>query len=178
MTRRARHNEVAKAPPEAVEKYREFHRFDPKKVVSCPGLSIPARVRRVGDAKWVTYRSNKVDPGTMEKPRGTFDYIHEHDAGVVTYLVDARRGELDTEVPGRFRLDPDEDPALVVLGKCLGYCFRDEHGKIVEARGTKPLPDLCCTPDGKCLLVVQSGREVIAMMWGGALGVFARGIDG
>jgi hypothetical protein len=47
-----------------------------------------------------------------------------------------------------------------------------------EAEGRAPLPDLCCTPDGKCLLVVQGKRKVLAMMWGGALGVFARGIDG
>lgn len=163
------------APSDAVEKYREFHRFDPKKIVACPDLEIPARVRRAGKAKWVTYRSSKIDPGTMERPRGTFDYIHEHDAGVETFLVDR---ESDTEVPREFQLDPSTDPGLVVLGKCLGFCFEDTHGNVREAQGTKPLPDLCCTPDGKCLIVVQSGKQVLAMMWGGALGVFARGIDG
>jgi hypothetical protein len=159
----------------AVEKYREFHRFDPKKIIQCKGLTIPSRLRRAGDAKHVMYRSHKVDPATMQKPRGTFDYIHEHDAGVRTYLPD---GELDTDVPGKFRPDPSSDPALVVLGKCLGFAFTDPDGELVEAEGRAPLPDLCCTPDGKCLYVVQNGKKVLAMMWGGALGVFARGIDG
>lgn len=167
-------------PAEAVEKYREFHRFEPKKVIACPGLSIPQRMRRAGDAKWVTYRSGKVDPGTMQKPNKSFDYIHEHDAGVVTYLPAGPDGAdgPDVVVPNKFRLDPDQDPALVVLGKCLGYGFEDKDGRAIEARGTAPLPDLCCTPDGRCLLVVQSGKKILAMMWGGGLGVFARGIDG
>ena len=171
---RPRRNPGLDPDPAAVEKYAEFHRFDPKKIVPCPGLVIPARLHRAGRAKHVMYRSNKVDPATMQKPRGTFDYIHEHDAGVTTYIAE---GELDHDVPDKFRPDPDTDPSFVVLGKCLGFAFEDEEG-VHEAEGRAPLPDLLCTPDGKCLLVVQSGKKVLAMMWGGALGVFARGIDG
>jgi hypothetical protein len=175
VTRRARHNPGdADQVDQAVEKYREFHRFDPKKVVGAPHLVVPQRVRRAGAATWVTYRSGKVDPGTMEKPKRTFDYIHEHDAGVVVYVTDARGGELDTEVPAWAKgVD-----AVVQLGKCLGFSYVDAMGKAREAKGTPPLPDLCCTPDGRCLLVVQDRKTVLAMMWGGALGVFARGIDG
>lgn len=161
--------------PAALEKYEEFHRFPAGKVVAYPGLVIPARVRLGGDAKHVMYRSNKVDPATMEKPKKHFDYIHEHNAGVRTYLCD---GDPDTDVPAKYRPDPKSDPALVVLGKCLGFAFTDPDGELVEGNGTQPYPDLLCTPDGTCLYVVQSGKKVLMMSWGGALGVFARGIDG
>jgi hypothetical protein len=173
----ARINPAPDVDAAALEKYEEFHRFPSKKIIRCPKLTIPTRVRLGGAAKHVMYRSNKVDPGTMEKPKRHFDYIHEHDAGVRLYLVDDG-GELDIDVPAKFRPDPNTDPALVVLGQCLGFAFTDPDGELVEGTGKQPYPDLLCTPDGKCLYVVQSGKKVLAMMWGGALGVFARGIDG
>jgi hypothetical protein len=150
----------------AVAKYKEFHRHDPRRVQEID-LPIPRRVRELGPAKHVLYRSGKVDPDTLKKPRRPVDYIHEHDAGVVAYACD---GSLDTDVPEEFWTVG----AVTVLGKCLGFALRDG----TEAEGTAPLPDLCCTPDGKCLLVVQDKRKVLVMIWGGALGVFARGIDG
>ena len=68
--------------------------------------------------------------------------------------------------------------ALVLLGDNLGYSF-ELDGNDVEAVGQDdPYPELYCTPCGKCLLVIEGKREVLAMMRGGALGVFARGIDG
>lgn len=151
---------------DAIDKYKEFHRLDPKHPVELE-IAIPSRVRELGAARHVLYRSAKVDPETLKKPRKPVDYIHEHDAGVVVYACD---GELDTDVPKRVQ----EVTALTVLGKCLGFALKDG----AEAEGVNPLPDLCCTPDGKCLLVVQDRREVLFMIWGGALGVFARGIDG
>jgi hypothetical protein len=156
---------------DAAELYKTFHRYDPKQVVEVAGLAIPKRVRRMGKAKWVTYRSGKVDPATLEKPRHPVDYIHEHDAGVVTYMTDDKA---DTEVPKQFA----GSDALVRLGYNLGFCFEDDDGEKVEAEGTDPLPELYCSADGNCLLVIQGRRKVLAMMWGGALGVFGRGIDG
>jgi hypothetical protein len=150
----------------AVGKFEEFHRYGPKKLQEVK-LEIPARVKKLGGCKYVLYRSGKVDPATLKKPRKPVDYIHEHDAGVVAYSV---TGAADTDVPKSFR----ETTAVVYLGKCLGFAVKDGP----EAEATEPLPDLCCTPDGKCLLVVQDRKKVLAMMWGGALGVFARGIDG
>lgn len=170
-------------PAEALEKYEEFHRHAPKRVGEfAPGFRIPERIARAGASKWVTYRSDKVDPETLRRPRNPIDYIHEHNAGVVTYLnlsgarvgfeagPQFRHPSKMTEVPARFR---DDNGALVRLGSCLGFKFDEQ-----EVEGVTPLPDLYCTPDGKCLLVIQSRKSVVAMMWGGALGVFARGIDG
>ncbi len=169
------------APQEAVDKYEEFHRYKPVKIGEFAGsFQIPKTMLHAGAAKWTTYRSGKVDPSTLQKPRRPVDYIHEHDAGVDVY-VPADPGSLlfDTSkrvtVPAKFQ----SADALVKLGDSLGFCFvspvNDEE---IEAEGQDPLPELYCTPDGKCLLVVQEKAEVLAMIWGGGLGVFARGIDG
>jgi hypothetical protein len=67
------------------------------------------------------------------------------------------------------------------LGKCLGYDFRDPKypdDDPIQAVAQDPLPELYCIPSGKVLLVVQDKRQLLAAIWGGALGVFARGIDG
>lgn len=161
---------------DALDKYVEFHRFEPKKIGPFgKSFRIPDHMYRAGDAIWVTYRSDKVDPETLRRPRKPVDYIHEHDAGVVTYsATKLYPGAERVDVPERFR----EVTALVKLGTCLGYCHRDENGDEAEAEASKPMPDLYTTPCGKCLLVVQSGSKVLTMMWGGGLGVFARGIDG
>lgn len=161
---------------DAVEKYVEFHRYEPKKIGEFSrSFSIPQRLYRAGSAKWVTYQSGKVDPETLRKPRAPVNYIHEHDAGVVTYLTHPSDVDGDgTDVPRKFR----DVAALTRLGFCLGFCFEDPDGVRCEAQGQRPLPDLYTTPDGRCLLVIQSRSKVLAMMWGGGLGVFARGIDG
>lgn len=173
MTRRA---EDLLEAHDAIEKYTEFHRYDPKHIGSFPpSFRIPDHMYRAGKAKHVLYRSGKVDPSTLRKPRKPVDYIHEHDAGVVCYV--SSRADTDgdrVDVPRRFI----EVPALTRLGYCLGFCFEDADGEECEVEGRRPLPDLYTTPDGKCLLVIQSRRQVLAMMWGGGLGVFARGIDG
>lgn len=165
--RRARRNpdDVATAR----EKYEEFHRHKPMKIWEGPSI-VPARVRELGDAKAVLYRSNKNDPDTGRPVKRPINYIHDHDAGVKAYAP-AKGGGV--EVP-KFIRDAE---ALVVLGKCLGFDF-EEGGKVREAKGIKPYPDLCATPCGKALLVIQDRREVIAIIWGGALGVEARGIVG
>jgi len=168
MTRR-NHSAAAE---QAVAKYKEFHRYDPRQIGEFPAsFHIPDRVFRAGPAKFVTYRSGKVDPETLKKPRHPVNYIHEHDSGVTCYLTSGDGVEVD--VPRKF-IDVE---ALTRLGYCLGFCF-EEEGEECEAEGRDPLPDLYVTPDGLCLLVIQSRKTVLAMMWGGALGVFARGIDG
>lgn len=165
-------------PPEieqAVAKYREFHRYDPRAVGSFPdSFAIPSRIWLAGRSVNVLYRSGKVDPETLKKPRQPINYIHDHNAGVETYLAERVDDADYVDVPGRFR----DVPALTRLGQCLGFAFEDPTGEIREIAGRRPLPDLYTTPDGKCLLVIQSRKTVLAMMWGGGLGVFARGIDG
>jgi hypothetical protein len=71
----------------AVEKFKEFHRYDPRRLEELDGLAIPTRVRKLGAAKYVLYRSGKVDPATLRKPKKPVDYIHEHDAGVMAYAT-------------------------------------------------------------------------------------------
>ena len=78
------------------------------------------------------------------------------------------------DVPGQFR----EAPALTRLGYLLGFCFETKTGAEREAQAADPFPDLYTTPCGKCLLIIQDRRDVLAMTWGGGLGVYPRGIDG
>lgn len=167
----------------AEAKYEEFHRYPPVKIGTFhKTFSIPSKMYEAGKAIYVTYRSGKVDPSTLKKPRRPINYIHEHDVGVKVYLPVSSEsrdvlGHTDTEeVPSEFQ----DVQALVMLGQSLGFAWQasgvDEPR---EAEGVDdPFPELYCTPDGKCLLVVQDKREVLAMIWGGALGVYARGIDG
>lgn len=154
----------------AIGKYEEFHRLEPTKIAEF-SISIPSKVTKLGKGVNVLYESGKKDPETLRKPKKPLAYIHDHDAGVHVYRCDGRGG--DTEVPDFIK----HAQALVVLGKCLGFAWKDEDGEH-NAEGTKPLPDLCCTVDGRALLVVQSRRQVLAMIWGGGLGVEARGIVG
>ena len=171
---------------EARDLYERFHRYPPTKIGEFEApFEIPTTVFRAGRALWTTYRSGKVDPATLKLPKKPVNYIHEHDAGVEVYLTEFHASSLHNAldidmtmmdeifVPAEFA----NAEALVKLGDSLGYKFvyNDEE---IEAEAVDPLPELYCTPDGKCLLVIQNKRELIAMIWGGALGVFPRGIDG
>ena len=163
----------------AIAKYNEFHRFDPRRLEwAPPHFVIPARMYRAGKALWVTYRSDKVDPSTLRRPRKPVDYIHEHDAGVITYVSEPLDADAEgVDVPSWAR----EVDALAKLGECLGFRFEGPDGE-EEAQTRAPRPELYTIPSGRCLLVIEGRRghrpSVAAMMWGGALGVFARGIDG
>lgn len=160
----------------AVDKYVEFHRYEPKEIGEFPAsFKVPDRMYRAGRAIWVTYLSSKVDPETLRRPRKPVGYIHDHDAGVMLYsdhALDSAAEEVD--VPLAFR----SAKALVKLGTCLGFAHEGADGEECEGRSTRPAPDLYTTPCGRCLLVIQGRSKVLAMMWGGGLGVYARGIDG
>jgi len=171
----SRRREIPEQAGRAAELYETFHRYGPKQVGAFPNsFAIPRVMYRAGKALNVMYRSAKVDPATLRKPRNPVNYIHEHDTGVVCYLPGRDTDGPATDVPERFR----NVEALTRLGHCLGFEFEDQSGEKCMAEGRTPYPDLYATPDGKCLLVIQSRRQVLAMMWGGGLGVFARGIDG
>lgn len=158
----------------AIAVYEGFHRFAPKKIGEFhPSFKLPSKVNVQGKAVDVLYRSDKTDPETLKKPRGgTQDYIHEHDSkGVMLYLP---RG------PGKTIDTPDwirDAKALTKLGLCLGFKF-ERDGKVVEAKGKRPLPELYTTANGKCLVIVQDKRDVLALVWGGKLDVEPRGIVG
>lgn len=157
----------------AVDMYKTFHRYDPHWVGEFgESFTIPSRVRLLGDARFVLYRSSKVDPSTLKKPKRPVDYIHEHDsAGVHAYDT---MGTPNTDVPGWLA----EAQSLVLLGACLGFGWTDGDDLENEAEVTAPLPELYTIPSGNALLVIEDKRSVAAMMWGGALGVEARGIVG
>jgi hypothetical protein len=161
----------------AVEKYVEFHRYEPADIGTfAAAMEIPAEMVCVGPATHVLYRSGKVDPATLRLPKRPRNYIHDHDAGVFCYVPMAQE-ETDGEtvrVPAWIR----EVKALTLLGQCLGFRYRDEDGDVVCVEGIPPMPELYCTPDGRCLLVIQDKRQVLAAMWGGVLGVEGRGIVG
>jgi hypothetical protein len=167
------------APPvaarAAVDKYREFHQKDPKRIGEFGrGFAIPTHVLEVGDAKNVLYRSDKLDPETLEQPDRPINYIHDHDPGVCVYEPCDEDEDDATAVPYWI----GECEALVLLGTCLGFAFQPDGGELVEARVRAPRPELYTTPCGRALLVIQSKRKVLAMMWGGSLGVEDRGIVG
>jgi hypothetical protein len=158
----------------AITKYVQFHQHDPKKVATfAREIVIPATASWVGKAKNVLYRSDKLNPSTGID-EGWIDYIHDHDAGVNTYRFDRGSAAVGVErtVPATHR-NADE---LVWLGQCLGFDYIDHDGGVQVAKGTRPLPDLFCSPSGRCLYIIQSKRTLIAMVWGGKLGVEPRGI--
>lgn len=156
----------------AEDKFAEFHQFGPRgSGPFAPYLSIPRRARRVGNAKYVLYRSDKLNPSTGED-EGFIDYIHEHDPGVHTYRADDSVGPM-VRVP-EFLL---ECSRLVFLGECLGFGYADAKG-LVEAEPDGRTAELYTLPSGKALLVIEDKSRICAMMWGGKLGVESRGIVG
>ena len=169
MARRARANpdENVRDEDAAVGMFMKFNSFDPKNLTYEPNFKWPERVRQLGEATWITYRSKKVIPDNGVKPRGWQHYIHDHDGGVSSYACD---GKPDTDVP----LFITDCTALALLGDCTGIGF----GKTGEGKTTAPYPELYSTPCGRALILVQSKRKVVGMIWGGGLDVQDRGIVG
>jgi hypothetical protein len=171
----ARGGKLEALDPEEVERaaemYEKFHRLPVNKVDVDLEMEMPTHVTKVGRATHVMYRSGKVDPETGRKPRAPQNYIHDHDAGVDLY----EPGAGDIEVPRAIAAAQ----GLVRLGHCLGLGYIDpDDGERYEMEGGRPLPELYCTPDGKALVIVEAKREILFVVWGGALGVEPRGIVG
>ena len=157
---------------DAIRKYVAFHQKDPRKVGAFqPGCVIPEAVICVGHAEDVLYRSDKLNPTTGED-EGWIDYIHDHKRGVNVCLTDLGSPGERRPVPAFIRNVRE----LYWLGDCLGFSFRSSDGELIKAEGTEPLPELYAIPSGKALLVIQSKRRVLAIIWGGALGIEPRGI--
>lgn len=156
----------------AIKKYLDFHQQEPVKIGTM-NVRIPETAILVGPAVHVLYRSDKLNPTTLED-EGWIDYIHKHDRGVNCYRTDRAAAQLGPErtVPQWLRNTRE----LVWLGYSLGFEYKDHDGKTVEARGKQPLPELWTTPNGRALLIIQSKRTLIALLWGGRLGVEPRGI--
>lgn len=155
-------------------KFEEFHARPVRDITAFDArLILPERAALAGVAKQVMYRSDKLNPST-KIDEGWQDYYHDHDPGVSLYRCGAaelRNGDV-RRVPKWIH----EVQQLTWLGQCLGFTFEDDEGNEIQMKGTKPLPDLFCIPSGKALLVIQSRRTVLAMIWGGRLDVKERGI--
>jgi hypothetical protein len=168
-----RSNPSPTVSPKALRMYRGFHQKEPKKIGDFhPDLVIPAECICVGDAIHVLYQSDKLNPTTGED-EGVIDYIHKHERGVRIYRCD-RSAEGDiTAVPSWVRNTTEFDK----LGDCNGFAYKSiTTGKKCTAEGTSPLPELYCSPNGKCLFIIQGKRRLLALIWGGRLGVEPRGI--
>lgn len=154
----------------AVKRYVDFHQHEPKRVGDFHrDLVIPDRMVCIGDAVNILYRSDKKNP-TTGADEGWIDYIHDHKAGVRVHVPINGYGKVAI-VPASIRGASE----LTWLGHCLGFSFADDDGEH-EAKGTKPLPELYTTANGKALLVIQDKRKLLALIWGGRLGVEPRGI--
>lgn len=152
--------------------YERFQGHEPRKIAAfSKAFRIPTIVTLAGPALNVMYRSDKNDPSTGKEVRAPIDYIHDHEEGVNVYRTDRSTGRGNKAVPG-WICDVD---SLVLLGDCLGFTYDTDEGAI-EAEPTRPLPELYTIPSGRALLVIQSKRTVLALIWGGRLGVEARGI--
>ena len=145
---------------DGVRKYLEFHLREPSSVDQL-NVALPASVKRAGQATHTAYRSKKWD-GVPH------DYWHDHEGGVAVYVP----GQ-GTSVPGWIR----NTKTLVRLGSCLEVAFDDPAGgKPFRVPGSGGA-GLYCTPDGHAL-VVASRSNVLAILWGGYLGITKRGIVG
>lgn len=157
----------------AINKYVAFHKHDPRKISEFPpSFSIPDHGVLVGKASYVLYRSDKHDPTTLVKPKRPINYIHEHDSGVRVVRFDRSARGTEKRIPS-FICNAGQ---LVLLGQCLGFGYLDEDREEIAAETRTPYPELYTIPSGKALLVVQGKRSVQAIIWGGRLGVEARGI--
>lgn len=155
----------------AIKLYEDFHKYEPRKIGEFPAsFEIPQEATLVGDAKNVMYRSTKLNPITY-RDEGAIDYIHDHEKGVRVYRTDARAEGPVRVVPKRIWGVGE----LVFLGKSLGYTYRDHDGDEIEAVVRRPYPNLYATPDGRALLIIHRSK-VLALIWGGRLGVEPRGI--
>ena len=149
----------------ALERYARFHDLSPNDAGRTRLTTLPDKLNCAGTANWVAYRSAKWT-GKFE------NYIHDHEVGVHCYMPRGK-GEL-VEVPSWIRAVE----TIVRLGDCLGFSYDDVNGDEVEAKVSRPYPELYCTPDGDCLLVVAAKRKLVALMWGGYLSVEPEGIVG
>lgn len=164
---RSNPSKIPDAARKAVSMYQVFWKLDPTDIGEFAiGFKIPTHIGVVGDAVHIMYRSSKTDPETLKVPKKPIDYIHDFDAGVRMYT-----GSGDQKVPD----EVVEAKALTLLGDCLGWRVKRD-GRPADAEGVDPLPELYTIPSGKALLVIQDKREILAIIWGGRLGVEGRGI--
>lgn len=153
--------------------YETFHQFEPTDVGEFhKGFKIPREATYVGEAKTMYYTSDKLNPETGED-EGHVRYFHPHEGGVRMYVTDDSPGETRNVPPWIYKTE-----ALVLIGQCDGFEYKDFDGVMQEAKATGRKPEWFCIPSGKALLIIQDRRRVLAIVWGGKLNVEWRGVVG
>jgi hypothetical protein len=144
-----------------LKKFKEFHQMEPKKVGPLSNFKMPTSLVCAGTMTWIYYSSTKWG-------KGRYDYKHEHESGVKLYVNDNIEGSQHATPQWICKLD-----TIWKLGACIGYEFIDKDNTKVSAtcRGCT----LWAAPNGKALLILD-GNKVHAIIYGGKLGVEARGI--
>jgi len=146
--------------PDAVRKFVEFNKFDPRGVQETD-LKIPKQMVFLGECYITYYSSDKWD-------KKIHYYKHEHEAGV-KLCVPTGTGETVT-VPSWIR----ETHSLVLLGKSEMFDYEDENGRRQRKISSG---DLYSVPSGRALLAIVSRSKIAALLWGGNLTVSAHGIE-
>lgn len=159
----------------AAERFAAFTEFTPDEIGEFgTNVQIPREVYDVGEADWVSYRSDKWGDGWH-------NYIHDHDPGVRTCLI-----QPPAHLPCRLRTVPSflrNAESFTMLGGCIGFGFcaadwmRESWDEEFVYKKREKV-ELYCTPNGRALLVIVNKRKLVAMMWGGKLDVENRGIVG
>jgi len=152
-----------------VRRFLKFNKLDVNEVGPFNLDRLPEWATLLGRGKWISYRSDKWE--------GKFhNYIHDHKAGVNYYRPhwvanDNAVAANDNAVPTSIV----NSETLVLLGQCLGFRHlgAPEHNYMHGSR-----PNLYCTANGRCLVIVSGKSRIVAMAWGGSLDVQARGIVG
>jgi hypothetical protein len=169
--KRYRKNPDVELPPDAprdfkrgVEKYEEFHDFDPKNYGPLSMGQLPTTVYYAGRMLWTAYASDKWE-------RRNHNYIHDHDHGPKVYVASAASGVRAVSLPEWLR----NVKTFVKLGRCIGLGFKAPDGNEIEAQGDGTT-ELYTTPNGKALVVIEGKRRLEAIVWGGNLNVKAAGI--
>jgi len=132
-----RHN-----PPEDIDPrpYEEFHGVEPSRIDE-KKMWVPGELVLMGDAVDVGYKAKD-----HRSSKGQGPYVHDHDSGVRVFRR-AKHGEHPDKVWTNF---PTE---LTVMGKALGFTYRDNSGRRHEVKGGGTL---CTTPSRRVLVVVGS----------------------
>lgn len=126
--------------------YQEFHGVGPNHIDSKKAW-VPGELVLLGDGVDVGYQA--IDHTSTKGPG---PYVHDFGRGVRTYRR-ARPGEQPDKVWSRFPHD------LIILGKALGFSYRDAHGQLHEIKGGAR--QLATTPDRRVLVLVGNGVDYL-----------------
>jgi hypothetical protein len=145
-------------PPEVDDKlyrlYVKFHGVEPEKITDTK-ISQTGEMVLLGKGMDTGYQV--VD---VRSNKGKSRYVHDFGNGVKAYRK-ARPGEHPDKI-----LD-GHSQSLMVLGKALGFTYRNNDGELVEVAGGNR--KLTTTPDGRMLLLI--GRNIDYLLVGGNMRV-------